>query len=85
MPFLLTIIVIEEIIPLIVMYVPGMLPSTCVLPSQRARIVAKRHERQREAYASAKMTNAFKDVTFGEVVDKVRVQGKEVRRREFAT
>ena len=49
-PFVLTLAIIEEIIPLIVMYAPGMLPSTCVLPSQRARIDTKRHSRQRESY-----------------------------------
>ena len=47
---MLTLVIIEEIIPLIVMYAPGMLPSTCVLPSQRARIDTKRHSRQRESY-----------------------------------
>ena len=61
-PFVFTIVVIEEIIPLIVMYVPGMLPSTCVLPSQKARIEAKRHERQREAYSNAKDCDLLKDI-----------------------
>ena len=61
-PFVFTIVVIEEIIPLIVMYVPGMLPSTCVLPSQKARIEAKRHERQREAYSNAKDSDLLKDI-----------------------
>ena len=44
------------------MYVPGMLPSTCVLPSQKARIEAKRHERQREAYSNAKDSDLLKDI-----------------------
>lgn len=66
-PFLLTVIIAEEVIPLIVMYVPGMLPSTCVLPSQRARIEAKRHERQRGAYALAKELGVFKDIPVEEV------------------
>ena len=61
-PFVFTIVVIEEIIPLIVMYVPGMLPSTCVLPSQKARIEAKRHERHREAYSNAKDSDLLKDI-----------------------
>ena len=46
MPFVMIVLVIEEIIPLIVLYVPGMLPSTCVLPSQRERIEKKRREKQ---------------------------------------
>lgn len=44
------ILIIEEIIPLVVLYVPEILPSTCILPSQRERIDSQRHERQRIAY-----------------------------------
>ncbi|KZT27981.1 hypothetical protein NEOLEDRAFT_1233244 [Neolentinus lepideus HHB14362 ss-1] len=44
-PFLLIVLVIEEIVPLIALYAPGMLPSTCILPSQRQRIQEKRRER----------------------------------------
>lgn len=40
------VLVIEEIIPLIVLYAPWMLPSTCILPSQRERIEKKRREKQ---------------------------------------
>jgi hypothetical protein len=39
-------VVIEEIIPLIVLYAPFMLPSTCILPSQEARIIRAKHESQ---------------------------------------
>ena len=45
---MLIVLVIEEIIPLIVLYAPWMLPSTCVLPSQRERIETKRREKQME-------------------------------------
>lgn len=45
-PFLLMIIIIEEIIPLVVLYAPGILPSTCLLPSQKERIDTKRREKQ---------------------------------------
>ncbi|VDB87346.1 unnamed protein product [Peniophora sp. CBMAI 1063] len=48
-PFILIVLVIEEIIPLIVLYAPWMLPSTCVLPSQRERIETKRREKQAAA------------------------------------
>lgn len=41
MPFVLTALILEEIIPLIVLYAPSMLPSTCILPSQRERIQDK--------------------------------------------
>lgn len=44
MPFLITVLILEEIIPLIALYAPSMLPSTCILPSQRTRI----HEKKRD-------------------------------------
>ncbi|KZV63648.1 hypothetical protein PENSPDRAFT_657109 [Peniophora sp. CONT] len=48
-PFILIVLIIEEIIPLIVLYAPWMLPSTCLLPSQRERIETKRREKQAAA------------------------------------
>jgi LETM1 and EF-hand domain-containing protein 1 len=53
-PFILIAVVLEEIIPLLVLYAPGMLPSTCILPSQRARITRARREGQR-AFAALGM------------------------------
>ncbi|KAH9485296.1 LETM1 domain-containing protein mdm28, mitochondrial [Psilocybe cubensis] len=44
-PFLLIALVLEEIIPLIAIYAPFLLPSTCILPSQRERIETKRAEK----------------------------------------
>ena len=49
-PFVITLLILEEVIPLIVLYAPGMLPSTCVLPSQRERIESKRKQKQRDVY-----------------------------------
>ncbi|KAI0305417.1 hypothetical protein B0F90DRAFT_1057220 [Multifurca ochricompacta] len=46
-PFVAIVLVLEEVIPLIVLYAPGMLPSTCILTSQRERIDDKRREKQR--------------------------------------
>ncbi|KAI0063701.1 hypothetical protein BV25DRAFT_1801777 [Artomyces pyxidatus] len=46
-PFVVIILLLEEVIPLIVLYAPFMLPSTCILPSQRARIETKRRDKQR--------------------------------------
>jgi len=37
-PFIIIVLVLEEIVPLIAIYAPFMLPSTCILPSQRDRI-----------------------------------------------
>lgn len=39
-------VVLEEVIPLLVLYAPWMLPSTCILPSQRERIQRKQREKQ---------------------------------------
>lgn len=38
MPFLSVILIMEEALPLIVIYAPFLLPSTCKLPSQQRRI-----------------------------------------------
>ncbi len=48
------IIVAEETIPLVVIYAPFLLPSTCLLPSQRERIENKRREKQRDLAESMK-------------------------------
>ncbi|KAG9220866.1 hypothetical protein CCMSSC00406_0002534 [Pleurotus cornucopiae] len=37
-PFIIIVLVVEEIVPLIAIYAPFMLPSTCILPSQKERI-----------------------------------------------
>jgi LETM1 and EF-hand domain-containing protein 1 len=59
-PFIAIVLILEEVIPLIVLYAPGMLPSTCVLTSQRERIDAKRREKQRTY--SETMREVFLDV-----------------------
>ena len=59
-PFVAIVLVLEEVIPLIVLYAPGMLPSTCLLASQRERIETKRYEKQR-AYAE-EMRDALLEV-----------------------
>ncbi|CDO72765.1 hypothetical protein BN946_scf184994.g18 [Trametes cinnabarina] len=53
-PFALIIIVAEEAIPLVVIYTPFLLPSTCLLPSQKERIDAKRREKQQTFAESMK-------------------------------
>ncbi|KAF8510567.1 hypothetical protein BU17DRAFT_70006 [Hysterangium stoloniferum] len=53
-PFILTVIVLEEVIPLIVLYAPSFLPSTCLLPSQRERIEVKRRAKRVAHMALAK-------------------------------
>lgn len=46
------IIIVEEIIPLVVLYAPFILPSTCILPTQKDRIDTKKREKQRVLVAS---------------------------------
>lgn len=46
--FLLILVTVEELLPLMVIYTPFMLPSTCILPSQRMSIM-KRVEVKRKA------------------------------------
>jgi len=52
-PFALTIIIAEELIPLMVIYAPFLLPSTCILPSQKERIDGKRRDKQRAFFMEA--------------------------------
>ncbi|KAH7888391.1 hypothetical protein F5I97DRAFT_691998 [Phlebopus sp. FC_14] len=40
-PFVIMILVAEELIPFAALYAPRMLPSTCILPGQRDRIASK--------------------------------------------
>jgi len=44
-PFLIIALTLEEVIPLIAIYAPFMLPSTCILPAQQQRIQARRAEK----------------------------------------
>lgn len=48
-PFVLVLLLLEEALPLLVIYVPSLLPSTCVLPSQRHRMDQKRAQKQLRA------------------------------------
>lgn len=54
-PFALIIIIAEETIPLVVLWAPFLLPSTCVLPAQKERILSKKRATQQanvEAHGS---------------------------------
>jgi hypothetical protein len=64
-PFVITVLVLEEIIPLIAMYAPFMLPSTCILPSQRDRIEATRTNKQ--IAASEIYRRVYDDIRLKEV------------------
>lgn len=47
--FVAILLILEEILPLVVIYAPGLLPSTCILPSQLAKIRHKDELRRAEA------------------------------------
>ncbi|KAG9009986.1 hypothetical protein FRB94_011122 [Tulasnella sp. JGI-2019a] len=53
-PFLLILLILEEILPLVVLYIPGLLPSTCILPSQSERIQQKAETTRTEALVPIK-------------------------------
>ncbi|KAF8306327.1 hypothetical protein DL93DRAFT_2143887 [Clavulina sp. PMI_390] len=53
-PFVLILIIVEEILPLIVIYAPFMLPSTTILPSQAERIYGKREEKKIQTLTTVK-------------------------------
>ncbi|KAH6914121.1 hypothetical protein BKA70DRAFT_1558131 [Coprinopsis sp. MPI-PUGE-AT-0042] len=55
-PFIIVALLLEEVIPLIAIYAPGTLPSTCILPSQRESIETKKAEK---AAASAAASTAI--------------------------
>jgi len=59
-PFVLVLVTLEELIPLMVLYAPFMLPSTCILPSQRERISFKR--RQNIALYASSMKEDFRKI-----------------------
>ncbi|KAJ3567051.1 hypothetical protein NP233_g6612 [Leucocoprinus birnbaumii] len=44
-PFIIIALLLEEVIPIIAIYAPSFLPSTCILPSQQARIQEKRYQK----------------------------------------
>lgn len=68
------------------MYLPGMLPSTCILPSQSARIEGKRREKQRLAHVFAREAELFKDVDASSVsLSKGSLQNLDVLCRRVAS
>ncbi|KAF5351981.1 hypothetical protein D9756_007385 [Leucocoprinus leucothites] len=44
-PFIIIALLLEEVIPIIAIYAPSFLPSTCILPSQQARIQEKKYQK----------------------------------------
>ena len=44
-PFVVIALLLEEVIPIIAIYAPSLLPSTCILPSQQERIQQKKSKK----------------------------------------
>jgi len=44
-PFVVIALLLEEVIPIIAIYAPSLLPSTCILPSQQERIQQKKSQK----------------------------------------
>ncbi|KAG7449750.1 uncharacterized protein BT62DRAFT_928486 [Guyanagaster necrorhizus] len=61
-PFLITAVLLEELIPVMVLYAPAMLPSTCILPGQVRRIRDKKVERAREALPTLRKAHEYLEV-----------------------
>ncbi|KAG7090854.1 hypothetical protein E1B28_009936 [Marasmius oreades] len=53
-PFLVIAVLLEEVIPIIAIYAPFMLPSTCLLPAQRERIEGKKALKALSTISSAR-------------------------------
>jgi len=72
---LLVAVILEELIPLIAVYVPGMLPSTTILPSQLKRIQEKARDKQG--------TFAARKAVFAMIVQAGQQKGKMVNLRQL--
>jgi LETM1 and EF-hand domain-containing protein 1 len=59
--FVLTFIVLEEIIPLIILFAPAILPSTCILPSQHDKIRLAQDKAQIASLAGASQLRSVQD------------------------
>jgi LETM1 and EF-hand domain-containing protein 1 len=78
-PFVSVLLILEEVLPLLVLYAPWLLPSTCILPSQLLRIKTDEEKKRREGLSQLSATLdsteigpiglSFKDL------DKPRLQG----------
>lgn len=47
--FVAILLILEEVLPLVVIYAPSLLPSTCVLPSQLAKMRSEEERRRANA------------------------------------
>ncbi len=62
-PFLITAVLLEELIPVMVLYAPAMLPSTCILPGQLRRIRDKKVQKARDALPMLRTAHEYLEVS----------------------
>jgi hypothetical protein len=78
LPFLPIALVFEEIIPVLVLYVPAMLPLPFLLPSQLERIVMSR--RAKQATVAEAMADELRAVCATDAASLARLRdGKQLR------
>ncbi len=58
-PFVSVLLILEEVLPLLVLYAPWLLPSTCILPSQLLRIKTDEEKKRREGLTQLSQTLSF--------------------------
>lgn len=71
--FVAILIILEEILPLVVIYAPSLLPSTCVLPSQALKMRAE--EERKRGIAIQQLAS---DTTVRSLVDRIDAQCSDV-------
>jgi hypothetical protein len=81
-PFLILLVILEEIIPLLVIYAPSILPSTCILPSQMQKIREKTEERHMR-WLDVLRKSESRRKRWQSLVSRVEGEGRSLRLREL--
>ncbi|SAM82336.1 uncharacterized protein UBRO_04671 [Ustilago bromivora] len=60
--FLFILLILEEALPLVVIWAPSLLPSTCILPNQLAKIRMGEEVKRAEAFQQLKQSDSLKEL-----------------------
>ncbi|SPO23706.1 uncharacterized protein UTRI_03767_B [Ustilago trichophora] len=60
--FLFILLILEEALPLVVIWAPSLLPSTCILPNQLTKIRMGQEVKRAEAFQQLKESDSLKDL-----------------------
>jgi len=78
-PFVAVLVILEEVLPLLVLYAPWLLPSTCILPSQMLRIKTKEEGKRRDALLEVARTalegNQWNEPLSINALDRITLRG----------